>query len=707
GWEGSVFEVIQLIPYDSEHLTALYGHYGIFYLLPMRLLHLFGVPYNVAIAVLQFLVAAIMLLSAIYVLHRFIRNDAVFFLFLLATGSFFQFGGRAYFQQEPHRMVFGAMVSAFLLWADGKNPLARARLAGLGLLGAASILWNPETGLVCMLAISEWLFLSLSDFSEGWLTKKNRNALLLAALLFLAELATAMTVANAYNLLCGGSLIGFRDFMFPLLSVEGLMSRLEWPIIGVHSTAFAYFILFVTAICFPLVIKILPAPGTREEERVGFFPTPQLYSAIALIGLGFMAYYIAKCGRGFLNICYLQFIMLMAGLWRMLDAGGTERKQLLVKAGRVMVIVIFSSLVLDNITLPERVSLKRMGGWRTEKLESFVKLLDGVLPDGIPGFGQDVTELYAYMDRDVKIHTTDWANLRFWKDSDSRPFEYVSAFLKDYDFFFANEGDVPLVPEAQKFRQLAAYKMGGQTFGIYAREGKSLDLCPFRGEGTLSSPYVIGGTDDLISLARHVNAGQDYEGAYFLQAADIDLSSVRNWMPVADGGMAFRGNYDGGGHVIRGLRIRKTRLLEDQGENPSLFGRLEGRVCNLGIGSGSVRGIDYAAAFASSGGKDAVIANCWNQADVHAFEASAGIAVDFGGTAACCVNFGRISKEFSLYGELEGICAHGEPVVWECRPMEAGDFDFSGTDALLEEAEGRFDLGGMHLIPWGKAGRGR
>ena len=171
-WEGSVFEVINLVPYSADRLSAFYGHYGIFYLFPMRFLHLFGIPYNIAIAAIQFLVAAIMFLAVIYVLNFFIKNDAVFFIFLIAIGSFFQFGGHAYFQQNPHRMVFGALVSACLLWIDRKGMLTRRRLVGLSLLGAASLLWNPETGLVCMFAISVWLFFSCSDFSEQHVLQK-------------------------------------------------------------------------------------------------------------------------------------------------------------------------------------------------------------------------------------------------------------------------------------------------------------------------------------------------------------------------------------------------------------------------------------------------------------------------------------------------------------------------------------------------------
>lgn len=703
GWEGSVFEVLSLAPYSADHETALYGHYGLFYLLPMKLLHLAGIQYNVAMAAMQFLVGAIMFLSVMYVVDRLVKNDAAFFIFMLATGSVFQFHNWAYFQMMPHRMLFGAVISAALLAADKKGNLTQSWIRVLGLLGVASLLWNPETGLICMGAISVYLFLAKSDLKGNLLSKKNGQAFVLAALSFLAELALAWGIANIYNLLCGGKMIGFKDFMYPLLSDMGLMERLDWPIIGIFGTGFAYFVLFMITGCFALIIKILPLTGENGDDGTERQVSPQLYASIALIGLGFMSYYISKGGRQSLSISYLQFIMITAGLWGIIDAGNA-RQPVLMKFARILILTVFSSLILENITLPERILSKAQGGWRTDKLNSFLEVLKQDLPEGTPGFGQDVPELYAYMDRDAKIRMTDWANLRFWKDSDSRPFEYASEQLKGYDFFFANVEDVHLVSEAAKFHKIAVYRIGGQgqEFAVYAREGKSLDLSPFKGEGTLASPYIIGNSADLLSLARHVNAGLNYSGVYFRQTADIDISSVKNWTPIADSGpLSFNGNYDGGGHVIKGLRIRKTKLIIERGEDPALFGRLGGRVCNLGIDGGNVQGIDYAAAFASSGGRGAVIANCWNSAEVHAIEASGGIAVNFNGTVACCVNFGRIFKDVAIYGILDGVCAGGTPVVWECRPMEDRSFSFAEMNARLAEAEEKFDLGGMRLIPWG------
>ncbi len=701
-WEGTIYELLNFVPYDAEYDTALYGHYGLFYLFPMRLLHLVGVPYNVALASLQFLVGAIAFLSVFYVLSRFIRNDAVFYLFMFSTGSFFQYGLRSYFQQDPHRFFWGAVISACLVFFEKDKFLSSRRFIVLCLLGVASFLWNTETGIVCMGGISVYLFIALSDFSDGYLTRRNIRALGLSILFPVAEALLAMLLANVYNLLCGGHFISPKDFMFPLISDLGVVENLEWPLVGVHGAGFAYFVLFMIAICFALVLKFtIPRSGSGNEKLP--LASPQVFAGIAFLGLGLMSVYMAKCSKGFLNISYLQLVMLIGGLWGLLDASGANSKYPLFRWARLIIIVVFSALVLDNVTLPERILMRRRGGWRTEKLNSFVELLREELPEGVPGFGQNVPELYAYMDRDVQIHMTDWANLRFWMKQDSRPVDYLCERLKEYDAFFANETDRPLVPETANFYKIAGYSIGGQHFGLYVRKGKSLELSAFEGEGTLVSPYRIAAADDLLSLARHVNAGMSYEGCYFQQTADIDLSSIRNWIPIADGGsFSFNGNYDGGGHCIRNLRIRKTKLIEEDGEHPALFGRLGGRVCNLGIESGQINGVDCASAIAASCSRPgALIANCWNRADVQALEWVAGIATNFtGGTLVCCVNFGKISKEFVLHGGLDGISTGGSPTLWECRPMEGEDFDFGSLSPLLEEAKETFDLGGMKLIPW-------
>ncbi len=62
------------------------------------------------------------------------------------------------------------------------------------------------------------------------------------------------------------------------------------------------------------------------------------------------------------------------------------------------------------------------------------------------------------------------------------------------------------------------------------------------GDGTEAFPY-------LISTAEQLNQIRNYSNSYFLQTADIDMTS--SYYYTVD---SFSGGYDGGGHAIKGLR---------------------------------------------------------------------------------------------------------------------------------------------------------
>ena len=79
---------------------------------------------------------------------------------------------------------------------------------------------------------------------------------------------------------------------------------------------------------------------------------------------------------------------------------------------------------------------------------------------------------------------------------------------------------------------------------------------PFEGEGTSEKPYLIASAENLRSLQEQVAAGDDFEGMYFTQTADIDLGG-KEWTPIGSSATPFCGVYDGLGHKITGLSITK------------------------------------------------------------------------------------------------------------------------------------------------------
>lgn len=89
------------------------------------------------------------------------------------------------------------------------------------------------------------------------------------------------------------------------------------------------------------------------------------------------------------------------------------------------------------------------------------------------------------------------------------------------------------------------------------------------GSGTEEDPYQIA-TAEQLALMGKVNDdwSQEYNKAYYVLTADIQLSDVENyenwketppeyqWKPIDN---HFKGNFDGDGHVISGMYVRSVK----------------------------------------------------------------------------------------------------------------------------------------------------
>ncbi|MBQ9014528.1 MAG: FMN-binding protein [Firmicutes bacterium] len=127
-------------------------------------------------------------------------------------------------------------------------------------------------------------------------------------------------------------------------------------------------------------------------------------------------------------------------------------------------------------------------------------------------------------------------------------------------------------------------------FGDPSGYGKA-DLSAFAGKGTKENPYRIETEQQLRMLARSVNADESFEGVWFRQSADIDLSG-QDWLPIGYvvyakrlekwgqyAAYPFRGNYDGGDFRITGLHIGTKEAPEEapaMAATAGLFGFVTG-----------------------------------------------------------------------------------------------------------------------------------
>ena len=115
------------------------------------------------------------------------------------------------------------------------------------------------------------------------------------------------------------------------------------------------------------------------------------------------------------------------------------------------------------------------------------------------------------------------------------------------------------------------------------------------GSGTVDDPYTINSAEDLKELSDNVRGGESYEGKFLKLTNDIDLYGYSNegWQPIgwsksALKGIAFCGNFDGGGHVVSGLYFDQKKHSQ-----VGLFGYVKfGVISNLTLKNCMVHGME-------------------------------------------------------------------------------------------------------------------
>ena len=166
----------------------------------------------------------------------------------------------------------------------------------------------------------------------------------------------------------------------------------------------------------------------------------------------------------------------------------------------------------------------------------------------------------------------------------------------------------------------------------------------FSGSGTERYPYQIDSLAELMGLSEKVASGEDFEGKYFELTRDVDMGGLEanlgNWNPIGwyqngselAGEVAhpFRGNFDGGGNTISGLKIIDPSLNL---KNIGLFGAIDGgSVRNLTIEADDIYGVENAAVLAGAVSGGAVIANVSVSGYVYSQGDAGGIAAEVCGT---------------------------------------------------------------------------
>jgi hypothetical protein len=460
------------VPYSGLE-KSIYGHYALFYILPAQILHMFGIRYNIAIASLVAVISFITVFSTLYVINEITRQDILYYMLMLSLGEVvLQENTLTYWQMFPHRMVFPAVIAAVCASFCNQKKCVSSMKQNITfwILGLSAILWNTETGIICSIVIILYIVIRDYDFSKGIIVSKSLIKGVKACFWLISEFVAAYLIVQIYNILCNGSIIGIRTFIYPVLSTSYRIENLQISLPNWTGSWFGVLSLFLLYIIFCLTTII------KGQEREG----EQLYLVVAVTGLGLLTYYMNRAVQGNLMICYFSVIILFAGLLnKTIDENAkivnvrNDHKTININLSvgiKYEILFIISALALGNVGLDNVLANREAGAWNTEKLYLTVDMINEDLPENTIGIGIDVPELYAMMDRNTIIHTLDWADIM----SDPNPyFPYISKYMDDVEVFFANEDVVnEKVSNAilnKKYNLVKEYDKNGMRFGIYAR----------------------------------------------------------------------------------------------------------------------------------------------------------------------------------------------------------------------------------------------
>ncbi len=176
------------------------------------------------------------------------------------------------------------------------------------------------------------------------------------------------------------------------------------------------------------------------------------------------------------------------------------------------------------------------------------------------------------------------------------------------------------------------------------------------GSGTEADPYIISTKAQLNNVRNYMNACYRLNADIVFTAADFEengdfYNDGKGWLPLgasqtnAGNETAFRGIFDGNGHVIKGLYINRPN------ENDTgLFKYLGGTIKSLGLEEGQIIGSTRVGAFVGmvdtyTPKYERQILDCYNTCTVKAVNGYAGGIVGEGrGTIDKCYNAGEIKS---------------------------------------------------------------
>lgn len=437
----SIYNVLHGSPY-SEYVTSIYGHYGILYKLPLKILGGDFVDFVLLNAVL----GALSFLAMFLCLHFMVKNNLLRILGCISmTFPYLTMRSGIYWQVWPHRILFMSLMLFFAAaCVHFKKRNAVTCILGY-LLSMLGILWNTESGLFCAIAWAGfWILRILCQ-------KRNRfRKILLSGALHLISVVLcflgAYGIVGIYNICHGGTFNTISEFLFPLLTKSYMDDwlRVDLPLYpSAYMPAIALFLLSAAW-------GISHMKFFHKNETAANISVPCFAFFTSVLSLGQMTYFANRAAYHNLDICHLPAILMTCML---AEPGMRFLKQFQLKKctdyhplqiyrgtftalSLAMLVTITTGTVIQY---GDTADLK-LAFHNEQENRDFAAQIVANVPENTYAFGIGIPELYAMLRWDTQCYTLDFADISVYPPAADYVIEDIRQ--KEIPSFLVGEGTV-------------------------------------------------------------------------------------------------------------------------------------------------------------------------------------------------------------------------------------------------------------------------
>lgn len=463
----SVYNVYQGLPY-TDTMTSIYGHYGLLFKIPMKLV---GGDFRMFVLMIAAL-GTLAHVCAFLVLELTVESRILRALGAVAA-AFPVLGMRGgyYWQVWPHRMIFPMILllyAAILMKKQWWNVWTG--LAGY-LICLLAILWNTETGVILAVA---WMALFVSRCLAGgeWRIGLLIRTVPVHAVCVVASFFGAYGIVNLYNLSKQSPANTLGEFLIPLLSDSYMVDILHLDLPMYPSAYMGVIALFLIGTAMGISTWFYAKQKNDGQVQMIFF--------LSISALGRITYYVNRPSYHNLDCVSLSAVILLAYLgqrgmtfvkerkwkhWEEMDLAGVVNGTLGLACAAAVLAMSTGTVLQFSQNSKIKENYHNVG-----ELEAFVQEIAEVVPENTHGFGLNVAEIYSLLHWNTQCFTMDFSDMAVIPESLQELREQLTE--ADAPYVFTSRSSLPIWerndPETYQWFS-ETYELD-QTFPYYEEE---------------------------------------------------------------------------------------------------------------------------------------------------------------------------------------------------------------------------------------------